>query len=340
MRAYFIRRLMLMIPTFLGATLIVFAMTRFVPGGPVERMIMENAAMGGGESGSSNRQSMMLSSSQIDQLKDFYGLNKPIPQAYVEWLGNVLTGDLGMSTRFFMPVWDLIMDRLPISLYFGLITFVVSYLVSIPLGVFKALRHGGLTDSLTSGAIFLGFAVPAYVVALLLLSWLSFSWEWFPMGGFVHDDWDDFGVWHKFVDLIWHTTLPLICYLIADFAVLTVTMKNNLMENLSADYVRTAVAKGLPFNKAVTNHAFRNSLIPMASHFGNFLSVFLGGSFLIEVIFNIDGIGLLAFEALVENDYPVVMGILAITTGLFLIGNILSDLLVAVVDPRVKYGVN
>ena len=158
------------------------------------------------------------------------------------------------------------------------------------------------------------------------------------MGGFVDEDFEDFTRWQQFLDLLWHTALPLVCYLIADFAVLTVTMKNNLMENLSADYVRTAVAKGMPFKTAVYRHAFRNSLIPMASHFGNFLSAFLGGSFLIEVIFNIDGIGLLGFEALVENDYPVVMGMLAITTGLFLVGNIISDLFVAAVDPRVKYG--
>jgi microcin C transport system permease protein len=336
LRSYFFRRLLLIIPTFIGATLIVFSMTRFVPGGPVERMMMEASAMsmeGGGQ-----RQSMTLSARQIEQLKVFYGLDKPIPQAYVEWIGNVLTGELGKSTRYFMPVWDMIVERLPISLYFGVITFIISYLVSIPLGVAKALKHGGLMDNISSGAIFLGFAVPAYVVGILLLTWFSFTWELFPMGGFVHDDFEDFSRGKQFLDLLWHTSLPLICYLIADFAVLTVTMKNNLMENLSADYVRTAVAKGMPFKTAVYRHAFRNSLIPMASHFGNFLTAFLGGSFLIEVIFNIDGIGLLGFEALVENDYPVVMGMLAITTGLFLVGNIISDVLVAAVDPRVKYG--
>lgn len=336
MRSYFLRRLLLIIPTFIGATLIVFAMTRFVPGGPVDRIIMESSSIQ--MDGGSQRQSMMLSDRQINQLKEFYGLDKPIPQAYIEWLGNVLTGELGRSTRYFMPVWDMIVERLPISLYFGIITFIISYLVSIPLGILKALKHGGLLDNVSSGFIFLGFAVPAYVVGVLLLTWFSFTWELFPMGGFVDEDFDDFTRGEQFLNVLWHTTLPLICYLIADFAVLTVTMKNTLMENLSADYVRTAVAKGLPFKTAVYRHALRNSLIPMASHFGNFLSAFLGGSFLIEVIFNIDGIGLLGFEALVENDYPVVMGLLAITTGLFLIGNIISDMLVAAVDPRVKYG--
>ncbi|WP_252728741.1 ABC transporter permease subunit [Reinekea marina] len=337
MRSYFLRRLLLIIPTFIGATLIVFSMTRFVPGGPVERIIMESSAMAM-DGASGNRQSMMLSERQIEKLKEFYGLDKPIPEAYVDWIGNVLTGELGKSTRYYMPVWDMIIERLPIALYFGVLTFIISTVVSIPLGVAKALKHGGLMDNVSSGLIFLGFAVPAYVVGVLLLTWFSFSWELFPMGGFVHEDFEDFSRGKQFLDLLWHTALPLICYLIADFAVLTVTMKNNLMENLSADYVRTAVAKGMPFKQAVKNHAFRNSLIPLASHFGNFLTAFLGGSFLIEVIFNIDGIGLLGFEALVENDYPVVMGLLAITTGLFLVGNILSDILVALVDPRVKYG--
>lgn len=337
MKQYFLRRLLLLIPTFLGATFIIFAMTRFVPGGPVDRLLMESAGMGG-DTGGGSRQGMMLSQSQIDQMKEFYGLDKPIPVAYVEWLGNILTLDFGTSTRYFMPVSDMIIDRLPIAAFFGIATFLISYLVSVPLGIAKALKHGGVLDNVSSGMIFLGFAVPGYVVGLLLLSWFSFDLELFPMGGFTSNDTYGFSTWEIIVDVFWHATLPLICYLIADFAVLTVTMKNNLMENLSADYVRTAVAKGLPYKQAVIGHAFRNSLVPLASHFGNFLTVFLGGSFLIEVVFNIDGLGLLGFEALIENDYPVVMAILAITTFLYVVGNVVSDLLVAAVDPRVKFG--
>lgn len=338
MKQYFLRRLLLLIPTFIGATFLIFALTRFVPGGPVERMIMESAAMGGGESGGGSRTSMMLTDRQIDELREYYGLDEPIPTAYLDWLGSVLTFDLGYSQRYYMPVIDMIADRLPVAAFFGISTFIISYLISIPLGIVKAMRHNGVLDNVTSWLIFIGYAVPGYIVGILLLSWLSFDLEIFPMGGFTGDDFDDMSFWGQVKDVMWHTTLPLICYLIADFAVLTVTMKNNLMENLSADYVRTAVSKGLSFKQAVMGHALRNSLIPLASHFGNFLTVFFAGSVLIEVIFNIDGIGLLSFEALVNNDYPVVMGLLSITTILFLVGNIVSDIMVALVDPRVKYG--
>ncbi|MDK9759438.1 ABC transporter permease subunit, partial [Vibrio sp. D173a] len=163
--------------------------------------------------------------------------------------------------------------------------------------------------------------------------------DWFPMGGFVSDDFEDYESWGEHIkDIMWHAVLPLICYLIGDFATLTMTMKNNLMENISADYIRTAIAKGLPFKQAVKKHALQNSLIPIASHFGNSLLFFMSGSFLIEVIFNIDGIGLLGYESIIERDYPVVMGIVAINAAMLMIGNILSDLCVAAVDPRVRFG--
>ncbi len=340
MLTYVLQRLLIMIPTFLGATLIVFSMTRFVPGGPVDKIIMESSAMaveGHGSQGAS-RANQGLSDDQIEQLKAFYGLDKPVHVAYVEWLSNLVKFDLGESTRYFEPVWEMIKERLPISIFFGFATFLISYLISIPLGVIKAIKHNSLTDNASSVLIFIGFAVPAYIVGIFLLTAFSFHLEWFPMGGFRDEDWEDFIFWEGMVDIVWHCTLPLICYVIGEFAVLTLTMKNSMMENLSADYVRTAVAKGLPFNVAVLRHAFRNSLIPIAAHFGNLLTAFLAGSFLIEVVFNINGIGLLGYESLVERDYPVVMGILAVTTLLFLIGNLLSDILVALVDPRVKYG--
>jgi microcin C transport system permease protein len=194
-------------------------------------------------------------------------------------------------------------------------------------------------DSASSILIFVGYALPGYVVGVLLITLFSYHLEWFPMGGFVGDDFDDYETFfERAKDVMWHAVLPLICYLIGDFATLTMTMKNNLMENLSSDYIRTAIAKGLPFKKAVRKHALRNSLIPIASHFGNSLLFFMTGAFLIEVIFNIDGIGLLGYESIMERDYPVVMGIVAINAVLLLIGNIISDICVALVDPRVKFG--
>ncbi len=259
--------------------------------------------------------------------------------AYWEWLQKLAVLDLGDSTRYYEPVWDLIKERLPVTAFFGVATFVLSYAVSIPLGVAKALKHNSRFDSLSSMLIYMAYALPAYVVGIFLITVFAFHLEWLPMGGFPGDDFEYMeSSWEQIRTLFAHALLPLIAYAIGDFAILTMTMKNSLMENLSADYVRTAVAKGLPFRRAVTDHAMRNSLIPIASHLGSVLTVFFGGSFLIETIFNIDGIGLLGYEAIVERDYPTVMGILAITSMLMLVGNIVSDICVAIVDPRVRFG--
>lgn len=342
MISYLLRRLLLIVPTFIGITLLIFTLTRFVPGGPVERMIlnlqMQSASSETGGTSSVTDGNNALSEDQIAELNAFYGLDKPVIEAYIEWLGKLVVFDFGESTRYYEPVIDMIAERLPVSLFYGLATFLISYLISIPLGYLKALKHGSVIDSSSSIVIFVGFALPGYVIGVLLISLFGYQLEWFPMGGFIGDDFEDLELFGQVKDLLWHAVLPLTCYLIGDFALLTMTMKNNLMENLAADYVRTAIAKGLPFRQAVRKHALRNSLIPVASHFGNSLMFFMTGSFLIEVIFNIDGIGLLGYEAIVERDYPVVMGIFAINAMMLMLGNILSDICVALVDPRVKFG--
>lgn len=341
MLAYVIRRLLLVVPTFIGITLLIFTLTRFVPGGPVERMLLSLQMQQGETTVSSSvtqGANNALSDDQIAELNEFYGLDKPILQAYWQWLTKLIQLDLGESTRYYEPVTDMIAERLPVSLFYGGMTFLISYFVSIPLGYLKALRHGSVIDSSSSIFIFVGFALPGYVIGVLLLSLFSFHLEWFPMGGFVSDDFEYFTLPQQIKDVLWHAVLPLFCYLIGDFALLTMTMKNNLMENLAADYVRTAIAKGLPFKQAIKRHALRNSLIPVASSFGNSLMFFLTGSFLIEVIFNINGIGLLGYESIMERDYPVVMGLFAINALMLLIGNILSDICVALVDPRIKFG--
>ena len=341
MMSYLLRRLLLVVPTFIGITLLIFALTRFVPGGPVERMLLSLQMQGASETGGTSSVTdgnNALSEDQIAELNAFYGLDKPVFEAYYDWLTKLVVLDLGESTRYYEPVWDMIAERLPVSLFYGGMTFLLSYMISIPLGYLKALKHGSILDSTSSIAIFVGFALPGYVIGVFLISLFSYQLEWFPMGGFVGDDFDDFGAFEQIKDIMWHAVLPLFCYLIGDFALLTMTMKNNLMENLAADYVRTAIAKGLPFKKAVRKHALRNSLIPVASHFGNSLMFFMTGSFLIEVIFNIDGIGLLGYEAIMERDYPVVMGLFAINATMLMLGNILSDICVAAVDPRVKFG--
>ena len=185
--------------------------------------------------------------------------------------------------------------------------------------------------------VFIGYAIPGWVVGIFLLILLASNWELFPLGGLVSDDFEDFTFWGKLADLLWHTILPLFSYLVSAFTVMTFLMKNTLMDNLASDYVRTAVAKGLSFKKAVFKHAIRNSLVPIATSFGNNISIILTGSFLIEKVFNINGMGLLGYESVVERDYPVVMGVLVISSLLFLIGNILSDICVGIVDPRVQF---
>ncbi|MEZ9059205.1 ABC transporter permease subunit [Vibrio pelagius] len=340
MVAYLLKRFALVVPTFLGITILIFAITRFVPGGPVERMLANMQPQGDGASASAVvGQNSALSEEQLADLNKFYGLDKPVTEAYLDWLSRLIQFDLGESTRYYEPVTEMIFERLPVSAMYGGITFFISYFISIPLGYYKALKHGSVFDSASSIMIFVGYALPGYVVGVLLITLFSYHLEWFPMGGFVDDDFDDFTTLSEQVtDILWHAVLPLICYLIGDFATLTMTMKNNLMENLSSDYIRTAIAKGLPFRQAIRKHALRNSLIPIASHFGNSLLFFMTGSFLIEVIFDINGIGLLGYESIVERDYPVVMGIVAINALVLLFGNILSDVCVALVDPRVKFG--
>jgi len=342
MTAYFIRRFLLIIPTFIGITIMVFTITRFVPGGPIERIIAQARQMQAMEGGptmgpSSKDQTQPLSEEQIEELKRYYGFDKPVLVSYFQWLGKVMTGDLGVSTRYYDPVWDMIRDRIPISLYFGIISLILVYGICIPLGIGKAIKHKSSFDNSTSIIVFMGYAVPGWVVGVMMLVFFASHWEIFPLGGIVSDDFEDFTLFGKMLDLVWHTILPLIAYVLGSFTVMTFLMKNTLMDNLASDYVRTAIAKGLPFRKAVFKHALRNSLIPIATSFGNNISVILTGSFLIEKVFNINGMGLLGYESVIERDYPVVMGILVISSLLFMIGNILSDICVAIVDPRVKF---
>jgi microcin C transport system permease protein len=341
MTQYFIRRLLLTIPTFIGITILVFVVTRFVPGGPIERMIAEvqQASMQAGVSQvGSGVGAATLDEEQIRQLEEYYGFDKPVLVSYWDWLVKVLQFDLGVSTRYSEPVWDTIKERLPISAFYGIATMLITYFISIPLGYLKAIKHNSHFDHVSSIIVFIGYAIPAYVVGIILLVIFASNLEWFPMGGFYGDDFVDMeSLWEKAGDILYHAALPLFAYVAGSFAVMTFMMKNSLMDNLAADYVRTAIAKGMPFRQAIMRHAMRNSLIPLATHFGNNISVIIGGSFLIEKIFNIDGLGLLGYESIVERDYPIVLGVLVISAVLQLLGNILSDICVALVDPRVQF---
>jgi microcin C transport system permease protein len=339
MRDYFIRRFLLIPPTLLGITLIVFLITRLVPGGPLERALMEmkQADMASGHGSFGGGRNMAISEEQVQQLKAYYGLDKPVLVSYGLWLGKIAHGDFGTSYRYNEPVWNVIRDRFPVSLFYGLITLVITYAISIPLGIVKAVRHRSLLDNATSVFIFMGYAVPGYVLGALLLLFFAARLTWFPMGGFTSYGFSDLSAWDKAVDLLRHSALPLACYLVGSFAVTTLLMKNHLMDNLAADYMRTAVAKGASFRQAVMRHALRNSLIPIATTFGQNITALVTGSFLIETIFDINGFGLLGLTSIFDRDYPVVMGIIFLASLLLLVGNIFSDALVAFIDPRIRF---
>ncbi len=342
LRIYIIRRLLLMIPTFIGVTALVFLLTQLVPGGPIDQLRLELAAGGGlfGEAGTAGdgRGSMVtMSDADLQNLREYYGFDKPINQRYWLYMTNLVQLDLGTSFRYTMPASEIIFRRIPISLYYGIVTMILTYGICIPLGVVKAIRHKTFVDNSTSVLIFLGYAVPNFALGAVLLAIFSVQLGWFPLGGFRGEDFEELTLWARVRDVAHHSVLPLICYMVGSFAILTMLMKNSLMENMSADYVKAALARGMTWPRAVFIHAFRNSLIPLATGFGNNISILLAGSLLIERVFNIPGMGLLFFEAVQARDYPVVMGLTVIGSILLLFGNLLSDICVALVDPRVRF---
>ena len=339
MTAYFIRRFLLIIPTFLGITVAVFVIMQFVPGGPVERRIMQiqMAAAQGGVAGA--RGAAALPEDAIEQIRAYYGFDKPVHTRYIQWLWKVLHLDLGTSYIYQDPVWDVIKSRFPVSIFLGLTGFLLGYLICIPLGVMKAVRHGSKFDVISSALVFMGYSVPGWALgtALLVLFGGGSFWSLFPLGGFRPDNWEYLSFWGKITSQLHYMFLPVLCYMIGSFATLTILSKNSLMENLGQDYVRTAFAKGLNERRVIFKHALRNSLIPLVTGLGNVISLILAGSFLIERVFNIDGMGYLGYTAILQRDYPVALGILVIDSLLMLVGNILSDIIYATVDPRIRF---
>lgn len=342
LRTYIIRRLLLMIPTLVGITLVVFMLCQFVPGGPIEQVRLQMAGggatgeLGGGSHGGVPHTE--IPEAQLKVLKEYYGFDRPVHERYFLYLKNLFTLNLGESQRYLKPVTDLIKDRMPVSLTFGLVTTLLTYLVCIPLGIVKALRHRSSFDNVSSAIIFIGYAIPGYALGAVLLVLFSVQLDWFPLSGFQSSDYASMSTIDKIGDRLHHTFLPLVCLSIGSFAFFTMLMKNSLMENMSADYVKTALAKGMTWKHAVFVHALRNSLIPMATGFGHILGVLVAGFLLVERVFGIQGMGLLFFDAMQSRDYPVVMGLTVIGAMLLLIGNLLSDIMVALVDPRVRFG--
>ena len=343
MTGYFVRRILLIIPTFLGITMAVFLIMQFVPGGPLERaMLRFRLAGSSGEAGggrSTAGAGAEIPPEVLEQMKKFYGFDKPPLTRYFLWLGNLLKLDLGTSYTYQDPVWDVIKTRFPVSVFLGLTGFFLSYLVCIPLGVLKAIRHSSKFDFLSSVLVFLGYSVPGWALgtALLVLLGGGTFWDLFPLGGFRPNNWQYLGFFQKIATQLHYMALPVFCYMVGSFATLTILMKNSLMENMGQDYVRTAFAKGLDERRVIFVHALRNSLIPLATGLGHAISLVLAGSFLIERVFNIDGMGYLGYQSIITRDYPVALGILVISSLLMLIGNILSDIIYVLVDPRIRF---
>jgi len=337
MTGYFVRRFLLIIPTFIGITVAVFVVMNFVPGGPVERQILRykmSIAQKGGRALESD-----IPPEAIEEMRRYYGFDKPVYTRYALWLWNVLHLNLGNSYVYQDPVWDVIKARFPVSIFLGITGFILSYFVCIPLGVFKAIRHGSKFDLFSSLVVFLGYSIPGWALgtALLVLLGGGSFWNLFPLGGFRPSNWEYLDFFHKVTAQIHYMFLPVLCYMIESFATLTILMKNSLMENLGQDYVRTAYAKGLGEKRVIFVHALRNSLIPIATGLGSEISIILAGSFLIEKVFNIDGMGYLGYTSILQRDYPVALGILVISSLLLLVGNILSDMIYVLVDPRIRF---
>ena len=332
MRDYIIRRLLLAFPTLFGIIILTFIITRFVPGGPLDQILAELKF-----SEDTSITTEGLTQENLDYLKSLYGLNQSWWSAFWNWFLNVIVFDFGFSYRFNEPVIDLIIERLPISIYYGVVTTILPYLICIPLGVIKALKNGKIFDSISSILIFIGYTTPPFVLGMLLIVFFAGNLEWFPIQGFTSDNFDEKGFLGKIGDIIYHSILPTICYIVGSFATMTILVKNSLLEQLNQDYIRTAYAKGLQKNKVVFRHALRNSLVPLAASFGNNIGLVFTGSFLIETIFNINGLGLLGFESIQQRDYPVALSIVYLGGILFLLGNLLSDICLAIVDPRIQF---
>ena len=340
MATYLLRRTILMLPTLFGITLVVFFIINLAPGSPIEQQLQALKFSGSAESAeASSSGGATVSKEILDALKKQYGFDKPVHVRYFIWLKNLATLDFGESFTYEEEVTDVIISKFNVSLQFGIISLILSYLISIPLGVLKAVRDGSKFDFVTSFMLFAAYAVPGFMLGILLIVYFSGGsfLDIFPIGGLYSDFYDEMNSWEKIVDRVYHFILPTICYTIGSYTTLTFLMKNSLMEEIKKDYVRTARAKGLDEKVVYLKHALRNALIPIVTGLGGFLGIFFAGSLLIEKVFQLDGIGLLGFNSILSRDYNVIMGLIFIQALLMLIGNIISDIAYVLVDPRIDF---
>lgn len=339
MFAYILKRLLLMLPTLLGVLLVTFLVIQFVPGGPVEQYMAEARGFGGLESGgASYRGNQGVDPKKLEQIKALYGFDKPAHERFFQMLGQFARFDLGKSFFHNKDVWSLIVEKLPVSISLGLWTFFISYGVAVPLGVAKAVRAGTRFDFVTTVLILVGYAIPGFVLGVALLVIFGGQLQWFPLRGLTSANWEELSLGGKVVDYLWHITLPVTAMVFGSFAVTAMLTKNSFLEEIRKQYVLTARAKGLPEDRVLWKHVFRNALLPIITGFPTaFIGAFFTGALLIETLFSLDGLGLLSYESVIRRDYPVVLGTLFLFTLIGLVTKLLSDLSYVLVDPRVKF---
>jgi microcin C transport system permease protein len=362
MASYIFRRLLLMLPTLFGILLISFVIIQFVPGGPVERMIAQlqghgteatsRFSGGGSDAGSSMPQNSSVGQSGkyrgaqgldpefIAELEKLYGFDKPAPERFWIMIKNYIRFDLGESYYRDVSVGKLVLEKMPVSISLGLWSTLIIYLVSIPLGIKKAVRDGTAFDFWTSAAIFTGYAIPSFMFAILLIVLFAGGryWDIFPLRGLVSDNWREMSYFQLVLDYMWHMTLPVLAMVIHSFASLTLLTKNSFMDEIGKQYVLTARAKGLSEKQVLYGHVFRNAMLIVIAGFpAAFIHIFFTGSLLIEVIFSLDGLGLLGYESIINRDYPVVLGTLYMFALIGLVMTLVRDIVYVTVDPRIDF---
>ncbi len=334
MLIYLLRRILIAIPTFLGITLVTFLIINMAPGGPIEQKL-QKIRMGGGDGGRGTG----VSQEVLDNLSKQYGFDKPIHIRYWIWLKNISRLDFGDSFTYQEPAIDVITSKFPVSLQFGIASLILTYIICIPLGVKKAINAGGVFDQISGIVLYIMVSIPPLVLGIFLIVWFAGGsyFDWFPIGGIKSDDYDTFTLAGKVLDRVYHFILPLACYVMGGFTELSMLVRNTMLDVIKSDFIRTARAKGLDSKTVYFKHALRNAMIPVATGLGGFLRVFLAGSLIVETIFNLDGIGLLGYQSILSRDYNVIMGLTFISALLLLVGNMMSDFIYVLVDPRIDF---
>lgn len=338
MLSYAIQRLALMIPTFIGITFVAFVIMRLAPGDPVE-LYFHGGLATGGEGMSTERLANIEKAKQ--EMRRRLGLDRPVPVQYAIWLKRIVTLDLGESFKDRRPVWDKIRERLPVTIALSLISILLTYAIAMPLGIYSSVRPNTWLDSVSTSTAFMLYSLPSFWVGTLILIYFCGGdyFLWFPPAGLHSLDYEPtWPIFRRLADYGWHIAMPVLCETYGAFAALSRYMRSSMLENARQDYVRTARAKGLSERAVVLKHILRNSLIPMVTILADILPALIGGSVIIETIFSVPGIGQLGYQAILARDYPVVLGLFALSSFLTLAGILVADLLLAVVDPRITFG--